>query len=418
MRRPWRRRVPGRRTPYALRAEWRLLPPMDATLTSHPTTVSAAFTESLATWRDFAFLARLGHVVTAVAPAGVVHLRVMPDAVVGRPAPAPPAPSAVRPTPDPRPEPVEARELTLCEPVLEPGPLEVRATRPVRRPGPGAAAAGMAAGMAAGISASIAAGLAARRDRAARRPRPGMPAIGDSAPSGEVRPTCAAPEPSPEPKEPVAPVAAVPGAMPAAAPGAFPVRVAALVGARGPTPPAHGGRGPGPVPSPSPRRAPRPEGRPTTPRPACDSPTPTWGFDGSAGPLQAAEQVSGFPPERPPAHVHLRPAHVRLRPDPLRPEPLRPDPGPLRCATGAPPDTGAAGGTPRSDTPEPPCPTVAPAGTDRAPEDRLPTGDASRARAEPTAALLDRLYAPLLRRLRAELRLERERRGELTDLRY
>jgi hypothetical protein len=51
--------------------------------------------------------------------------------------------------------------------------------------------------------------------------------------------------------------------------------------------------------------------------------------------------------------------------------------------------------------------------------------DAAPAAAEPAAPspqqpdeLLAKLFDPLLRRLRAELRIERDRRGALTDLRH
>jgi len=64
--------------------------------------------------------------------------------------------------------------------------------------------------------------------------------------------------------------------------------------------------------------------------------------------------------------------------------------------------------------PEPP-PAAAPAESAPAATTSAPAAAAPAAGAEPTE-LLAKLYDPLLRKLRAELRIDRERRGALTDL--
>jgi hypothetical protein len=50
--------------------------------------------------------------------------------------------------------------------------------------------------------------------------------------------------------------------------------------------------------------------------------------------------------------------------------------------------------------------------------DAAPVAAASAAAAAEPEELLKKLFDPLLRRLKAELRLDRERRGALTDLRH
>lgn len=67
------------------------------------------------------------------------------------------------------------------------------------------------------------------------------------------------------------------------------------------------------------------------------------------------------------------------------------------------------------EAPPPEPPPAAPAEPAPAANASTPAAAAPAAGAEPTE-LLAKLYDPLLRRLRAELRIDRERRGALTDL--
>ncbi|MGH3941502.1 MAG: hypothetical protein ACRDTG_23310, partial [Pseudonocardiaceae bacterium] len=61
--------------------EWTALPPIQRTLDAlHPVAPQREFRNSLASWRNPSFLAPLGHLVSADAPAGVIHRLIEPAA--------------------------------------------------------------------------------------------------------------------------------------------------------------------------------------------------------------------------------------------------------------------------------------------------------------------------------------------------
>ncbi|MGH3926784.1 MAG: hypothetical protein ACRDTT_28630, partial [Pseudonocardiaceae bacterium] len=65
----------------ARRPEWTALPPIQRTVgTLRPVSPQQEFRDALVSWRNPSFLAPLGHLVSADAPAGVIHRLIEPAA--------------------------------------------------------------------------------------------------------------------------------------------------------------------------------------------------------------------------------------------------------------------------------------------------------------------------------------------------